>query len=407
MSKKNINKNNELLRKYSKLYWGSFLTWVYMWVNAIKDSALYIDAPDCVFYKADMLFKTHDLFSNIKQPSINTRLYFSWVMPNKMILWYEDKIKRKIWFIEKNNKFKLWVITNMPVTSLLGIQYDWIINDFKKKYLIVPSYTDKFRIDWYSLFLREIAKKIELNDKVKKEKKTISIIWYLFDRNEWDNFWNIEEFKRLMKLIWVKINSIWLNWWNFDELKDVEKSGLLVVLPYWKYAWKILKKRLWADILELDVPFWLRNTINFIRQVWEKLYIDSNIIENVIEDEFSSIKEKIDSLNSRVFLNKNFIYAWDPNLESWIRDFWEFLWMNLIKTFNYNWDKIFHEEINEEKVDFIIWNSEFSLDNTKKIEFSFPSYNTHFLTNRAFLGFEGVLNFIERIYDKLIEKNEK
>ena len=390
-----------LTKKYSNYFASPYLVWVFMGVNAIKDIALFVDGPDCNFFRVDMIYKTHDLYSTLKAPSIDTRLYFSGVMPNKMVLGYEDKIKRKLWFIEKNDNFKLWVITNMPVTSLLGIQYDSIIKDLKKDYLIVPSYTDKFWIDWYSLFLREIAKKLDLQENIQKQNKWISIIWYLFDRNEGDNFWNIEELKRLMTLIWVEINSIWLNWWKFEELKQVENSKLLIVLPYWKYAWKILKKRLWVDTLELEIPFWLKNTINFIKQIWEKLNIDEKLIEKVIQNEYKNIKNKIDLLDDRVFLNKNFIYAWDPNLESWIKDFADYLWMNLIKNFSYSWDKIFYDEIDKGKVDFIIWNSEFNLDNINKVEFSFPSYNTHFLTDRAFLWFKWVLNFIERIYNKL------
>jgi len=400
--------NNDLLKKYSQLYWSPFLTWIYMWVNAILDSALFIDAPDCVFYKADMLYKTHDLFSNIKQPSINTRLYFSWVMPNKMILWYEDKIKRKIWFIEENSKFNLGVITNMPVTSLLWIQYDWIIKDFKKNFLIVPSYTDKFWIDWYSIFLKELAKKIKLVKNKEKKKYSISIIWYLFDRNEGDCIWNIDEIKRIMSLIWVEINSIWLNWWNYWDLIKVEESELLVSLPYWKYASKVLKRRLEVDILELEVPFWLKNTINFIKSVWEKLWIDKKLIDNIIKDEFLKVKSKIDLLDEKIFLNKDYVYAWDPYLENSIKDIWEFLWMNHIKTYNYNWE-CKYSEIWDLDIDLVIWNSDFNFwwDNTIKFEFWFPSYNTHFLTNRAYMWFEGLLNFIERLYIKLLNNKLK
>jgi hypothetical protein len=48
-----------------------------MAVNAIRDVALFVDGPDCNFFRVDMIYKTHDLFSTLKQPSINTRLYFS------------------------------------------------------------------------------------------------------------------------------------------------------------------------------------------------------------------------------------------------------------------------------------------------------------------------------------------
>jgi hypothetical protein len=39
--------------------------------------AVFVDGPDCIFYKADMLYKTHDLFSKLKDASTDTKLYFS------------------------------------------------------------------------------------------------------------------------------------------------------------------------------------------------------------------------------------------------------------------------------------------------------------------------------------------
>jgi hypothetical protein len=393
-----------LIEKYSQLYGSPYLTWIFMWVNAIKDIALFVDGPDCIFYKSDMLYKTHDLYSDLKQASIDTKLYFSWVMPNKMIRWYDNKIKRKLWLINENPKFNLWVVTCMPVTGLLATQYNNIYWDFEKDFIFIPSFTDKFRIDWYSIFLKELAKNIQLDEKKEKNKFNISIIWYLFDRNEWDNFWNIEELKRIMWLIWVEINSIWLNWWNYSDLSKVEKSELLVSLPYWKYASKVLKKKLEVDVLELDIPFWLKNTINFVKSIWEKLWIDKRLIDNIISSEFKKVKNKIDLLNEKRFLNKNFVYAWDPFLETSIKDIWDFLWMNHIKTYSYTWSKqAKYQDIWDINIDLVIWNSDFSFwwNDTIKFEFGFPSYNTHFLTNRAFMGFEWVLNFVERLYEKL------
>ncbi len=401
--------SDNILEKYSELYWSPFLTWVFMWINAIKDVALFVDWPDCVFYKADMLYKTHDLFSDLKQPNINTKLYFSWVMPNKMIRGYDEKIKRKLQLIEQNKKFNLWVVTCMPVTWLLATQYNNLYDDFLKDFIFVPSYTDKFRIDWYSLLLRELAKKIKLNTDKKKKKHNISIIWYLFDRNEWDCIGNIEEIKRILWLIWVKVDSIWLDWWNYKDLFKIENSELLVSLPYWKYASKILKRRLDIDILELDVPFWLKNTINFINFIWEKLWIDKEIIKNIVNKELKQIKEKINLLDEKKFLNKNYVYAWDPHLKNSIIDIWNFLWMNYVNAYSYIWTRYpTKKKYNKEKVDLLIWNSDFdkNIEIKMKLEFWFPSYNTHFLTNRSYMWFNGVLNFVERLYFEL-SKNEK
>jgi len=417
MSKSKLHESEDLIKKYSKLYWSPFLAWVFMWVNAIKDSALFIDGPDCIFYKADMLYKTHDLCSELKQASIDTKLYFSWVMPNKMVRWYDDKIKRKLWFINENPKFNLWVVTCMPVTALLATQYNNIYWDFNKEFMFVPSFTDKFRIDWYSIFLKELAKTVKLDNNTDKKKLNVSIIWYLFDRNEGDCIWNIEEIKRIMSLIWVEINSIWLDWWNYSNLSRVEESELLVSLPYWKYASKILNKRLWTNILELDTPFWLKSTINFIKSIWEKLWINKEIIDLVIFNEFKVIKDKIDILDEKVFLNKKYIYAGDPFLESSIKDIGELLWMDHIITYSYMWNKKADiEDIWSNEIDLIIWNSEFNFPlkkykeahplakKYKYFEFWFPSYNTHFLINRPYMWFKWLLFFIERLYNELLLK---
>ncbi len=389
----------DIIEKYTQIYGSPFLTWVFMWVNAIKDVALFVDGPDCIFYKADMLYKTHDLWSSLKQASIDTKLYFSWVMPNKMVRWYDEDIKRKLSFIEENSKFNLWVVTCMPVTWLLATQYDNIYGDLNKDFIFVPSHTDKFRLDWYSIFLKELAKYIKLDEKKEKKKLNVSIIWYLFDRNEWDCIWNLEEIKRILNLIWVELNSIWLSWWDLKDLSNIENSELIISFPYGFQASKIISRRLNVDILELDIPFWFENTINFIEKIWKKLSIDKIKIDSVLKKEITFVKEKIDLLNEKVFLNKNYIFAWDPFMEKSIKDIWDFFWMNHIFTYNYNWSKKAKEtDFDKKNVDLIIGNSEFNLSSEFKLEFWFPSYNTHFLLERPYMWFRWLLFFIERLY---------
>lgn len=390
---------NDIVKKYSQIYGSPFLVWVMMWVNAIKDAALYVDWPDCIFYKSDMIFKTHDIFSKLKEPSIDTKLYFSGVMPNKMVRWYDDKIKKKLSFIDENPKFNLWVVTCMPVTWLLAVQYDNIYSDFKKDFIFVPSFTDKFRLDWYSIFLKELSKKIDLDTTREKQEKHISIIWFLFDRNEWDTFWNIEEIKRILSLLWIFVDCIWLEWENYSDLKKVENSELLVSLPNWELASKILSKRLNIESISVDIPFWLEWTINFLNVIWEKLWIDSLLIKQVISQELGIIKNKVSSLDEKAFLNKNYLYSWDPFLENWIKDIWNYLWMNYIKTYSYTWSN--KNDVWNVNIDLVIWNSEFGIWTWIYLEFWFPSYNIHFLTNKPYMWFNWFLNFVERLYNEV------
>jgi len=394
----------DIREKYSPIYGASFLTGIFMWVNAIKDIALFIDWPDCVFYKADLIYKTHDLFSDIKQASTDTRLYFSWVMPNKMVRGYDDEIKRKLWFIVDNKKFNLGIVTSMPVTNLLAQQYESIYSEFEKDFLFIPSKMDKFWLDWYALLLQKIAMYFEFNKKQKMKKLSISIVWYLFDRNEGDCLWNIKEIKRMLSLLWVEIDSIWLSGWNLKDLSKIENSDLIVSFPYWLSASKILSKKLGIEVLDLEVPFWIKNSMEFIKKIWVKLWIDNEKIDKIIKQENFFIKEKIDLIEEKIFVNKNFLYAWDLFLESGIKDIWNFLWMNHIFTYNYNWVRKCRKW-EYGNIDLIIWNSgvlekdsEFYFNSKYKLEFWFPSYNTHFLLERPYMWFKWFLFFIERLY---------
>ncbi|PIQ11820.1 hypothetical protein COW68_01805 [Candidatus Gracilibacteria bacterium CG18_big_fil_WC_8_21_14_2_50_38_16] len=394
---------SKIIEKYSQLYGSPFLSGIMMGVNAIKDSALYVDGPDCVFYKADMLFKTHDMCSNLKTPSIDTRLYFSGVMPNKMIRGYDDKIGRKLGFIEDNPKFNLGVVTCMPVTGLLAIHYANIFSDFTKDFLFVPSFTDKFWIDGYSIFLKELAKKIDIDTTKEKQEKHISIIGFLFDRNEGDVIGNIEEIKRILSLLGINVDCIWLDGNNYSDLKNVEISKLLVSFPYGEMATRILSKRLGVNFINSSIPFGLAGIIDFIEKIGEKLGIDANLVKSIINKEIKEIKSKMDILDEKVFLNKNYIYAGDPFLESYIKDIGELLGMNHIKTYAYNGTKLAEKkDLGTIGIDFVIGNSEFNHEKYPKFEFGFPSYNTHFLLNRPYMGFRGFLFFIERMYNELV-----
>lgn len=403
-----IKNMSNTIDKYTQIYWSPFLTWVFIGVNAIKDSALYVDWPDCVFYKSDLLYKTHDINSKLKDPSVDTKLYFSWVMPNKMVRWYDEKIKKKLTFIEENPKFNLWVVTCMPVTWLLATQYNNIYSDFKKNFIFIPSSTDKFYLDWYNVFLKELAKNMSFDSNKSKLKNHISIIWFLFDRNEGDVIWNIEEIKRILSLIWVEIDCIWLDGNNYEDLKKVEESELLISLPYWKLAAKILSKKLSIDFLETNIPFWLYWTIQFLESIGEKLWLNKNLIKEVISKELYFVKEKTDLLDERIFLNKKYLYAWDQYLEKWLKDICNYIWLNHVKSYHYNWtENLKIENLVDLEIDIIIRNSEFKvpLGNYIYFELWFPSYNTHFLLNSPYMWFRWVLFFIQRLYNELSKDN--
>ncbi|MBT3726691.1 hypothetical protein HOG21_03155 [bacterium] len=51
-----------------------------------------------------------------------------------------------------------------------------LYDDFKTNFIYIPSFTDKFWIDGYSIFLKELAKSIQVDKTVEKKKLNISLI---------------------------------------------------------------------------------------------------------------------------------------------------------------------------------------------------------------------------------------
>ena len=81
--------------------------------------------------------------------------------------------------------------------------------------------------------------------------------------------------------------------------------------------------------------------------------------------------------------------------------------MNNIKSYDYTWvNTPKQEDLWNNQLDIIIWNSELNVESFDgpKLEFGFPSFDTHFLLNRPYMWFRWLLFFIERLYDSLLEK---
>ena len=405
----------------------TYLNGILLWINAINDSYLWIDSPDCFFFKVDIIYWNHDLNSNLKMANWEHRI-FTTISDVDNVIWNRNDL-----FIETLNRLvnreivKLCFVSSMPMSQLIWVDYDWIINDVKKginkPIFNIPSksMTDCW-LDWYSDLLFSIAKNIE----VKKwlwNKNNVAIIWNLYDRNEWDCIGNIKELKNIFKWLWLKVVSIWLEGWNYYDILNVYKAWTIISLPYWRKAAKKIAKKLGIELLHLDLPFWISNTINFIKEVWDYFNININKVDNFIYEELN-IRNNIWIMKCwiyRTLFNKNISFYWDPYLLNWLIDISNTFWLNIKEVFihwdnkhlknnlsnNYekNIEKMFiNLQDNINSVDLFISNKANifnNIDNIKILEFWFPSYTYHCFSDQSFYWIRGWINFINRIYNKL------
>jgi len=405
----------------------TYLVWVLLWINAIKDSYLWIDSPDCFFFKNDFIQWNHDINSILRSADWKHKILATIADADNVVWNRKSKFIKTLTYMAKQDFVKLVFTTSMPMSQIIWTDYDWIINEVKeiinKPIFNIPSrsMTDCW-LDWYSDLLFSLAKNIDFSWwNIKKE--NIAIIWNLFDRNEWDCIWNVNELKRIIEWLWLKVVSIWLDWWNYKDILNIRNAWTIISLPYWRKAAKKVAKKNWIDILELDLPFWLDKTWEFIRAIWKHFNI-LNKAEKFIEKELT-VHNNIWILKwviPHTFIWKKISFYWDPYLLNWFVDLSKTLWFSI-------WEVIIHwekkhlknnidlplSELNlidsfrkiSDDNDLFILNSHVDLWNNiniKKMQFGFPSYDYHLYTNEPYFWYNWALKFINRMANTINKK---
>jgi nitrogenase molybdenum-iron protein alpha/beta subunit len=403
----------------------TYLVWVLLWVNAIKDSYLWIDSPDCFFFKNDFVQWNHDITSKLRQADWNHK-FLSTISDANNVSWNRnDKFLETLKHIGEQDFVKQIFVSSMPMNQIVWTDYDWIIKEVKKwlkkdkPIFNIPSrsMTDCW-LEWYSDLLFSLAKNIDIEGS-KQEKNNIAIVWNLFDRWEGDCIWNVQELKRIIEWLWLTVVSIWLDWWDYSDVLNIKNAGTIISLPYGRKAAKKIANRLDVDLIELDLPFWLDKTWEFIRTIWNHFWIIEKA-EDIIKKELTEIN-KIDIIKwviPHTFIWKKVSYFGDPYLLMGIIDLSKTLWFEVTSIFIHWEEKHFPNNIDNiidwtipikswfEKWDSIDWidlfitNSHIMIWENSKIktmEIWFPSYNYHLFTFEPYFWYKWTIIFINRM----------
>lgn len=409
----------------------TYLNWVLLWINAIKDAYLWIDSPDCFFIKADNIQWNHDINSYIRKANWEHKFLSTISNVDNIIDSRNSNFEKTLSDMCSRDFTSLIFVSSMPMNQLVGVDYEWLINNILKKFphksvFNIPSRSmTSCWLDWYSDLLFSLAKNIDINW-AKSDLNNVAIIGNLFDRNEWDCIWNIDEIINIFSWLWLKVVSIWLDWWTYEDILKVKNAWTIISLPYGRKAAKKIANRLNIWLLELDLPFWINNTIEFINNIWSYFNINKEVIDKFI---FNELKINNDiwilkfAIGSALF-NKKISYYGDPYLLSWIIDFKETFWFNIndvyihweLKHLNNNnknnledinniVDNFTIKDINLNWVDLFITLSN-SLIKTKfpeknKMYFWFPSYYYHCFSKQPYYWIKWGINFINRIFNEL------
>ena len=415
------NEPNKMKRNHT------FLTGMYIAVNAIKNSYLIMDGPDCAYKKVELLEKNHDFFSNIFQRNGKHKISATVVDVNHVIDERHENIIQNIIDVASCEDAQSVFISSEPMVALTGIDYDMLAGESQKKtnkeIISIPYQSlNKDWIDGYSYVLEKIAQKLELSSD-KREKNTVAIVGFMFDRNEGDNLGNIDEITRLLNLLGLNVSSIWLSGSDFSSLKEIEKAEYIIKMPYAANSANIISQKTGAKIIETEIPFGIEGTKRWLMEIANEL----NIIEKtnqVIDNELKSIMPLFEWIVPTYFQDKKISFGGDPFLAKMIynsfkdldcrfKDFIIYSTSDRLLDISDNEVKFYYEldDIdNIETVDYAIgcFNSkEFFLriPDANFVELGFPSHSTHFFASEPYLGFKGFAMLLNRMINVLLSKD--
>ena len=414
----------------------TYLNGVYLAINAIPDVYLLLDAPACGYNKLYFIHKTHDLFSDLVRRDSMHRICCTEVKTDDIIHDRDENIVKKILKISEVNDCSAVLVCSMPMANITGVQYDMIIHKAREraKVPVIEIPSKSLQEDWlggYEETLLAIAKNIPLR-KVAKKDSDVAIVGYLFDRNEGDHAGNIRELKRALDALSLNLVSVWLSGCPFNELRNIEKARTIISLPYARKTARQIAKRINSGIIELDIPFGISNTKNWINAIAGK-FNKKKEAQDFIESELEEVIPINNLIVPEYILGKRFALYADPYLTSSLAsaltdvggkvDHAVIFGTNSVPAdaacLKAAVSKVIYQpaymdafDLDNSKTDIFIGNSiSASLLRIKKnkkpfIELGFPSFEYHCLAVSPYWGFKGYVNFLNRIVNKKEEGHE-
>lgn len=417
----NVTNTETMHRSYTF----SYLTGVYMALNAVRDAYLLMDAPNCSYKKISSIDKNHDWHSTIFRKNGRHRLAHTGVTSQDVIHERTGHIVDMLRHMSSYPEIgSLW-LCSMPMASITGIQYDLIVSTAQKKSTIpiieIPS--KSLSHDWlsgYKYTLSSIANALEL-DSSSKQKNHVSIIGYLYDRNEGDHKGNLELLTYYLKHLGVHVDTIWLNGSSYNDLSLVAQSEALIALPYAGNAAKKIAQKTGAAVIETSLPIGLELTTAWITTIAEYFNVQDKAKE-FIEKQLELIIPAMKWIIPKYCISKTISYIGDPYLMDAVAGVCNEFGAHMDKAILYgknelseslnflnNTPEVYYESLDADfsnfSCDYIIGNSEgLYIKNAKHkpyIQLGYPSQGHHCLTKSPFMGYVGVINLLNRIMNEV------
>lgn len=403
----------------------TFLTGMYMAINAMQRAYLLMDGPDCAYKKVELFDRNHDFLSNMFSREGKHKISSTVTDVNHVIDERHDKIVDEILKISSVDDAQAVFLSSEPMVALTGVDYDMLASTAQKKtekdIISIPYQSlDKDWLDGYSFVMESIAKHLELRSDKKKE-NTVAVVGFLFDRNEGDNIGNIDELHRVLGLLSLDVSSIWFSGSDFAGLKAIEEASYIIKMPYGGSAADIIAEKTGAEVITVGIPFGIRGTQDWIKTIAAKVGKEKDA-EELIEQEMSSVMPLLEWIVPNYIQGKKVAFAGDPYIAKAFIDAMDdvdaevsdvVLYSTVDRKISIDSVGVYYETDAVQDlrdIDLAVGHhdSRYIIGPQSReafIEFGFPSHTTHFFSVEPYMGYKGFVLFLNRVINSILKTN--
>lgn len=408
-----------------------FLIGQYMATNAIPDAYSVVDGPDCLFFKAEYIHGKHDIQSTLLDVFGNHRIALTNVNAGNVAKSHGDAVLKKIKQIDALPNSSLIMVTSLPMVTIIGTQYDTLVRDAQPETTarLIDCPGRSLQGDWltgYSDVLQALASNMDITDGEPDARK-VAIVGYLMDRTEGDHTANVKELERMVGALGLELVTTWLSGQPYSKLCEIRYAGTILAFPLGRKAAHIMAKRTGARVIEVDVPFGLSRSRKMIDALAKATGTEEQA-RGLVDRELHAMIPKVEWMVPHVFVGKKIGFSGPADYLGGFLQIAQELGAEVVHLSAPCSGKHLQEDlteecpnpppvlfepklvaiekelqrINERGIDLILCNSELRRlmsfgPHTATLEFGFPSFFYHPLSDQPFIGFRGWLYFVDRM----------
>ncbi|MFW6230723.1 MAG: nitrogenase component 1 [Nanoarchaeota archaeon] len=402
----------------------TFLTGIYLAINAIQKVRLLMDGPDCAYTKVELFENNHDLFASMYDEKGLHKISTTRVGLDSLIVGHHDMTDMYLERTCAADNTQAVFISSEPVVALTGVDYGMLASRAQAKTCvkIIPApyqSLDKDWLDGYAYIMERIAEDLDLSSE-KRKKGSLAIVGFLFERNEGDSLGNIQELKRMIEAFSLDLCSVWLSGQDFDTLASVEEAEIIIRLPYGGRAADIVAQKTGAVVVDLPLPIGIEATKEWMLALGAYAGKKEKA-EHFIDKEVSHLMKQVGWIVPAHLQGTQCMFSGDPFLAEALCRALSEIDMSLKKAVLFSRKEHLRDLNLPDKTYTEFDEFDFSADaelalgcsngrpfagnDVPYLELGFPSYATHFMSPHPYMGFKGFLLLINRIINKILDKH--